>query len=91
MSITTVNPFTGKELAKYQEDKPEKIAKIFKEVNSAQVAWGKDLDVRLEYMKRQLKPSLQKNLESLALVMSSEMGKTISQSKCRATFKNTAF
>lgn len=81
MSITTVNPFTGKELAKYQEDKPQDIVRIFKEVNSAQATWGKDLDTRLEYMKKQLKPSLQKRLEELAFVMSSEMGKAISQSR----------
>lgn len=81
MSITTVNPFTGKELAKYQENKTQEIAKIFNEVNSAQERWGKDLDTRLEYMKNQLKPSLQKKLEELAFVMSSEMGKTISQSR----------
>lgn len=81
MSITTVNPFNGKELENYHEDKPEEIAAIFRDVGIHQEKWGKDIDVRIEYLKKELKPSLQKNLEDLAFLMSSEMGKPISQSR----------
>ncbi len=87
MTVRTVNPYSGKKLAEFEEDSPEQIRVKFNSVSEAQKDWGKDLDERINYMKKSLKPSLERNLEELAKLMSSEMGKSVTQS--RAEIKKT--
>ena len=87
MTVRTVNPYSGEKLAEFEEDSPEQIRKKFDSVSEAQKDWGRDLDERINYMKKSLKPSLERNLEELAKLMSSEMGKSVTQS--RAEIKKT--
>ncbi len=81
MSVRTVNPYSGEKLAEFEEDSTEQIKEKFNSVSIAQKDWGKDVDERLNYLKKSLKPSLERNLEDLAKLMSSEMGKSITQSR----------
>ena len=81
MAITTINPYSGKKISEYREDKPEEVKMKFQAVRKAQESWGKDIDQRIDYFRKDLKPALERNLEDLAKLMSSEMGKSISQSR----------
>ncbi len=80
MKITTYNPFTGDKLAEYDEYSDSKVNEIITAVRKYQKSWKMSLDDRIDYMKNVLKPALLKNRDDLARLMSTEMGKPISQS-----------
>lgn len=80
MTITTVNPYTGEKISQYEEYTDSKVAEIVSGVRSAQSIWKKDLDHRIDYLKNVLKPNLSKKKEELAKLITTEMGKPISQS-----------
>ncbi|MHB1439389.1 MAG: aldehyde dehydrogenase family protein [Cuniculiplasma sp.] len=81
MTIETFNPYTMGKLAKYEEDDEESVKKIFKDVNREQEIWRKSIDERINFLKNEVIPRFQKEKEDLALLMSSEMGKPITQSR----------
>ncbi len=81
MSIETFNPYDGKRLATYKEDGEEAIKNIFSLVRGEQVQWKRSIDDRINYILKEVVPRFRKEKENLAHIMSSEMGKPISQSK----------
>ncbi len=81
MSIETFNPFSMSKLNKYEEDNEETVKKIFESVNLAQETWKKSIDERIQFLKNEVVPRFRKEKESLARLMSSEMGKPIAQSR----------
>ncbi len=80
MKITTINPYNGEKLAEYNEYDISQIDRILESVKNEQKEWRKSVDERLNYLKFVLKPNLVKSKEDLARLMSTEMGKPISQS-----------
>ena len=81
MTIETFNPFTMSKLSKYEEDGEDVVKKIFESVNLAQEAWKKSIDERIQFLKNEVVPRFRKEKENLAKLMSSEMGKPITQSR----------
>ena len=79
MEISTFNPYTGSELAKYKITDIEGVKSIISELKGNQLIWRTDFDKRIDMLKES-RNNFEKNAESLATLMSSEMGKPISQS-----------
>ncbi|MCL4356341.1 MAG: aldehyde dehydrogenase family protein [Candidatus Thermoplasmatota archaeon] len=81
MAITTFNPFNGKEIKSYEEHDEETVRNIFNSVSREQETWKKSIDERINFIMKEVVPRFRKGRESLALIMSSEMGKPITQSR----------
>jgi acyl-CoA reductase-like NAD-dependent aldehyde dehydrogenase len=79
MEITTFNPYTEKELGKYKITDIDGVRSIISALNQNQLKWRENIDTRIDMLKES-KRNFEKNAESLAIFMSSEMGKPISQS-----------
>ena len=79
MEISTFNPYTGSELGKYKITDIEDVRAIISELKGNQLTWRVDFDKRID-MLRESRNNFEKNSENLATLMSSEMGKPISQS-----------
>ncbi len=79
MEISTINPYNGKELGKYRIQDLEEIRGIISQLKSTQMKWRIDIDSRLDSL-AESKLNFQNNVNELARLMSSEMGKPISQS-----------
>ena len=79
MEISTFNPYTGSELGKYKITDIEGVKAIISELKGNQLTWRVDFDKRID-MLRESRNNFEKNSENLATLMSSEMGKPISQS-----------
>lgn len=80
MKITTVNPYSQELLGEYEEYDEKTIDQILSELNRNQKEWRKDIDNRIDYFQKVLKPNLTRKKDDLAKLMSEEMGKPISQS-----------
>lgn len=80
MKLITINPYTGEKLEEYDEYREDQIIQIVKGLRNASSSWGVDIDQRIDYFKHTLKPNLLKNKDDLARLISTEMGKPISQS-----------
>ncbi len=78
--ITTVNPYTEQAMEKYKEETLEDLKKKIAELKRAQQEWRVDVDARVEAL-RQVRKRLDSGLTELARLMSSEMGKPITQSE----------
>ena len=81
MAITTFNPFNGKEIKSYEEHDEETVRNIFNSVSREQETWKKSIDERINFIMKEVVPRFRKGREALALIMSSEMGKPITQSR----------
>lgn len=81
MSIETVNPYSMSKLGKYEEDDEDTVKKTFEGVNREQETWKKSIDDRIKFLKDEVIPRFKREKESLATIMSSEMGKPITQSR----------
>ncbi len=79
MEISTFNPFTEKELGRYKVASLEDVKETIRTLKENQLKWRVDIDKRIDMLKES-KKNFEKNAESLATLMSSEMGKPISQS-----------
>ena len=79
-TIITTNPYSGEKIGQYEEHNDTKVTEIISSVRSAQSTWKRDLEDRIEYLKNILKPNLSRKREELARLMTTEMGKPISQS-----------
>jgi acyl-CoA reductase-like NAD-dependent aldehyde dehydrogenase len=78
--IETVNPATGKILARYDNDSAEEVSAKVKNARKAFPAWKKlDIGERAEYMRR-LARVMRKNREEYARLITEEMGKPVRQS-----------
>jgi len=80
MTVTTVNPYTEKEIRSYPEESLGIAVAKVKEIRKEQRAWARDVDARISYLKEVLKPNLVREEREIAELMTLEMGKTISQS-----------
>lgn len=81
MAIETFNPYNGSRIGNYEEDSDDVVRNIFKQVNEVQLQWSKSIDDRIAFLKEEVIPRFKKEKENLARIMSSEMGKPISQSR----------
>lgn len=79
--ITTVNPFTNSQLQTYKIDTLDDIKEKIGRLRAEQSNWKNDIDERISYFKKVLKPNYEKNADELAKTMTLEMGKPISQSR----------
>ncbi|HSB83346.1 MAG TPA: NAD-dependent succinate-semialdehyde dehydrogenase [Nitrosarchaeum sp.] len=77
--ISTINPATGKEIAKYTAMDKDQIFQIVGKAKRAFPEWKKDYEKRRSYIYN-LVEYLKKNKMELAKVATSEMGKTIKES-----------
>lgn len=81
MAIETLNPATGELLKKYDAYGQPKIEKILKSADLAQKSWArKSIDVRAAAL-APMANLLRSRVDEYALLMTTEMGKPISQSK----------
>ena len=80
MTIRTVNPYTGKEIHEYQEFSEDQVKELISKIRTKQKAWGLDMEARVDYFRNVLRPNLVKRKEELGRLMSSEMGKPLTQS-----------
>ncbi len=81
MVIETFNPYDNSKIGDYDEDLDDVVRNIFKQVNDVQPQWSKSIDDRIIFLKKEVVPRFKKEKENLARIMSSEMGKPISQSR----------
>ena len=81
MAIETFNPYNDSKIGDYDEDSDDVVRNIFKQVNEVQPQWSKSIDDRIAFLKKEVVPRFKKEKENLARIMSSEMGKPISQSR----------
>ncbi|MEK6981055.1 MAG: NAD-dependent succinate-semialdehyde dehydrogenase [Thermoproteota archaeon] len=77
--ITTTNPATGEEIAKYTPMDKEQVFQLVGKARRAFPEWKKDYEKRRSYI-YELAEYLKKNKIELAKVATSEMGKTIKES-----------
>lgn len=80
MTIRTVNPYTEKTIQEYREEALDDIRTKITALRNAQAKWKLDLDDRLVALK-EAKNRLTSASAELAKLMSSEMGKPVSQSE----------
>ena len=71
MEITTFNPFTEKELGKYNIIDLEEVKSTISMLKQNQLKWRENIDNRIDRLKESRK-NFEKNAESLANLMSSE-------------------
>lgn len=78
--IETINPATGKIIATYDNETPERVSQKVKSARTALAGWKKlDLSERTDYM-RKLGRVMRKSREEYARTITEEMGKPIRQS-----------
>jgi len=77
--ITTINPATGEEIAKYTTMEKEQVFQSVRKAKRAFPEWKKDYERRRSYIYN-LVEYLKKNKSELAKVATSEMGKPIKES-----------
>lgn len=80
MTISTFNPYTLEKLRDYAEESETEIVGNIHKIREAQKDWKRDLDLRIQYLRDELKPGLEREKKAFAELMSSEMGKPVSQS-----------
>ncbi|RYZ29807.1 MAG: aldehyde dehydrogenase family protein, partial [Sphingobacteriales bacterium] len=78
--LTSVNPFTGKEIGRYTVDTPSVIKHKLEQAKKAAVKWSNvSIRQRAAYLKA-LADYLQKNKKAMAEMATLEMGKPYNQS-----------
>ena len=80
MTIRTVNPYTERVLREHHEESLDEIKAKISALRTAQQEWKLDLDSRLSRL-REVRKRLASESEQLAALMTSEMGKPVSQSE----------
>ena len=79
--LPVVNPATEETIAELNEDSPESLQKKFESLRNAQQDWQKlPLTKRIESIKK-FSELLETNIEQLAAVLTSEVGKPLQQSR----------
>ncbi len=79
MEVKTFNPYTNKQLGSYKIQDIDEVKRIISGLNSKQSQWKINMDERIGRLKESRK-NFEKNMNDLAILMSSEMGKPITQS-----------
>jgi acyl-CoA reductase-like NAD-dependent aldehyde dehydrogenase len=80
MTVKTSNPYTGKALQEYEEDSLHDIEAKILELRKAQQEWKHDIEKRLQNLKG-VRKRFEASSKELAQLMSTEMGKPVSQSE----------
>ncbi|HKM50387.1 MAG TPA: aldehyde dehydrogenase family protein [Candidatus Bathyarchaeia archaeon] len=80
MCARTINPYTEQVLREYRVETLEEVRSKIAALGRAQQEWKRDINTRLEAL-REVKKRWGSNLTELSELMSSEMGKSISQSE----------
>jgi acyl-CoA reductase-like NAD-dependent aldehyde dehydrogenase len=80
MTIRTVNPYTEKTLQEFREENLDEVRTKITALRKAQQQWKLDLDERLLALK-EVRNRFATASSELAIMMSSEMGKPVSQSE----------
>jgi len=80
LAVETINPYTEQALQKYEQASLEDIKNKIARLRSAQREWRLDLDLRLKALK-EVRRRLEDGLPELSVLMSTEMGKPITQSE----------
>jgi len=80
LSTRTINPYTEQVLREYRVETLEGVRSKIAALGKAQQEWERDINTRLEAL-REVKKRWASNLTELSELMSSEMGKSISQSE----------
>ena len=79
--LSVINPATGEEIAALNEDTKESLQKKIEFLKAAQPAWSKlSLTQRVQVLKK-FADLLEKNIEQLASILTSEVGKPLQQSR----------
>ena len=98
-STTTINPANGKEIATYQRIHVEEVKSKIAQANNAFTAWKKLSYAERAVFMHELANIFEKNKNEYALLITTEMGKTLEQAKkevekcalvCRYYADNTA-
>ncbi len=79
MEVKTFNPYTNKQLGSYKIQDIDEVKRIISGLNSKQSQWKINMDERIGRLKESRK-NFEKNMNDLAILMSSEMGKPLTQS-----------
>ena len=80
MTVKTFNPYTEKTLHEYKEDSLEDIKVKIAGLRKAQQLWKLDIAERLAKLK-EVRKRFESNAKELAQLMSTEMGKSVTQSE----------
>ena len=80
VTIRTVNPYTEKTLHEYPEENLDEVRAKISALRAAQREWKLDLDARLRALK-EVRSRFASATDDLAILMSSEMGKPVTQSE----------
>ncbi len=80
MKVETVNPYTEEKIGSYEIENIEQVKSKIEKIRVNQAEWGMQIDERIDYFMKVLKPNLVKFKPDLARLITSEMGKPISQS-----------
>lgn len=90
-SFQTSNPFTGEILATYSYMKDQDVEAHLDKAENAFYSWSlKPLSERLELLER-IRNSIANQLESIAALMTAEMGKNIKEARAEVTKSLTVF
>ena len=80
MTVKTTNPYTEETLHEYKEESLEDIKMKIAGLRKAQQQWRLDIDERLRQLK-EVRKRFEANSKELAKLMSTEMGKPVTQSE----------
>lgn len=81
MQLTVINPATGEEIAKINQDNETSLSEKFNKLKSGQANWhAKPLKERIAIVMK-FHDLLEKNIENLAQILTSEVGKPLQQSR----------
>jgi acyl-CoA reductase-like NAD-dependent aldehyde dehydrogenase len=80
MTIKTVNPYTEKTIQEYREESLDEVKAKVTALRREQQEWRLDIDARVQALK-QVRNRFASASSELAVLMSSEMGKPVSQSE----------
>ncbi|HWD72885.1 MAG TPA: NAD-dependent succinate-semialdehyde dehydrogenase [Actinomycetota bacterium] len=81
MSVTTVDPSTGRPLTTYEETTPEELDDLLDQAHRAAATWGRTAPARRAESLRRLAQVLMQRQEELALLATQEMGKPLVESR----------
>ncbi|HEX6476205.1 MAG TPA: NAD-dependent succinate-semialdehyde dehydrogenase, partial [Acidimicrobiales bacterium] len=85
MSVTTVDPSTGRPLTTYEETTPEELDALLDQAHDAARTWGGSAPVQRAESLRRIAQVLDDRQEELALLATQEMGKPLVESRAEVT------
>ncbi len=80
MTIKTINPYTEKEIGRYEEDSISTVKDKISGIRQAQLEWKKSIHERIDFLGNVVNKNLRDRKKEIAKSITDEMGKPISQS-----------